>query len=161
MSILSSPEPKAQVTFPDQNLSIVRVSCCRRCCRKLITFSSSSLEPLGQFQPNLAQSIGGWRWFKFVQMKGHILFSRGDNYEIVNYIDKGSVPLVYFKLLFNELHRLNKTTNLKIFLPVYPHGTFYSFWRCNCVVLFYYTHKRTMIKFLGPPTYKNSPCCHF
>ena len=41
---------------------------------KLSTFSSSSLEPLGQFQPNLAQSILGWRRFKFVQMKGPALF---------------------------------------------------------------------------------------
>ena len=36
--------------------------------------SSSSPEPLGQFQPNLAQRILGWRGFKFVQMKGPALF---------------------------------------------------------------------------------------
>ena len=42
----------------------VRPSVC-----KLFTFSSSSPEPLGQFQPILAQSILGWRGFKFVQMK--------------------------------------------------------------------------------------------
>ena len=54
---MSSPEPKAQVSFSYQNLSVVRR--CRRCrCRrKLITFSSSSPEPFNQFQPNLAQSI--------------------------------------------------------------------------------------------------------
>ena len=46
------------------------------------TFSSSSPEPLGQFQPNLAQSIFGWREFKFIQMKGPTLFPRGDNYKI-------------------------------------------------------------------------------
>ena len=56
----SSPQPKSQVSFSDQNLSIV----CRRCrscslCRKLFTFSSSSPEPLGKFQPNLAQIIFG------------------------------------------------------------------------------------------------------
>ena len=68
----SSPELKDQVSFSDQNLFIV----CRR-CRKLFTFSSSSQEPLGQFQPNLAQSILGWRGFKFVQMKGHTL-SQGE-----------------------------------------------------------------------------------
>ena len=34
---------------------------------------SSPLEPLGQFQPNLAQSIG-WRGFKFVQIEGPDLF---------------------------------------------------------------------------------------
>ena len=37
----------------DHNLSVVRR------CRKLFTFSSSSPEPLGQFQPNLSQSILG------------------------------------------------------------------------------------------------------
>ena len=70
LSIFSSPEPKAQVSFSDQNLSVIR-RCrrrcrrcrrrCRRCrCRrKLFTFSSSSPEALGQFQPNLAQSILG------------------------------------------------------------------------------------------------------
>ena len=61
-AFFSSPEPKAQVSFSDQNLSVVRRRRCRcRCrrCRKLFTFSSSSPEPLGQFQPNLAQSILG------------------------------------------------------------------------------------------------------
>ena len=38
---------------------------------------SSSPEPLGQFQPNLAQCIFGWKGFKFVQMKGPTLF-QGD-----------------------------------------------------------------------------------
>ena len=49
--IFSSPNPKAQVSFSEQNLSFVH----RR--RKLFTFSSP--EPLDQFQPNLAQSIFG------------------------------------------------------------------------------------------------------
>ena len=58
--VFSSPEPKAQVSFSDQNLSVVRRLCpCRQRCRKLFTFSSSSPEPLGQFQPNLAQCILG------------------------------------------------------------------------------------------------------
>ena len=56
--LFSSPEPKAQVSFSDQNLAVVR-RCRRRRRRKLFTFSSSSPEPLGQFQPNLAQSILG------------------------------------------------------------------------------------------------------
>ena len=76
-NVFSSPEPKAQVSFSDQNLSVVRrrrCRCRRRRCRKLFTFSSSSPEPLGQFQPNLAQSILGWMGFKFVQMKGSALF---------------------------------------------------------------------------------------
>ena len=34
----------------------------------------SSPEPLGQFQPILAQSFLGWREFKFVQMKDHAFF---------------------------------------------------------------------------------------
>ena len=44
----SSPELKAQVSFSDQNLSVVRRRrcCCRRHC-KLFTFSSST-EPLKQ-----------------------------------------------------------------------------------------------------------------
>ena len=71
--IFSSPEPKAQVIFSDQNLSVLRP---RSHCRKLFTFSSSSPEPLSQFQPNLAQSILGWRGFKFVQMKCPALIQR-------------------------------------------------------------------------------------
>ena len=43
----------AQVSFSDQILSVVRR---RRCCRKLFTFSFSSPEPRGHFQPNLARS---------------------------------------------------------------------------------------------------------
>ena len=64
----SSPELEAQVSFSDQNLSVVRHRCrCRRCrCRKLFTVSSSSSEPLGQFLPNLVQSFLGRRGFKFV-----------------------------------------------------------------------------------------------
>ena len=51
-----SPEPSAQVRFVRCRRRCRR---CRRRCRKLFTFSSSSSEPLGQFQPNLAQSILG------------------------------------------------------------------------------------------------------
>ena len=46
-SIFSSPEPKAQVSFSDQHLSVVHR--CRRPCWRLhkpFTFSSSSPEPL-------------------------------------------------------------------------------------------------------------------
>ena len=61
--VFSSPEPKAQVSFSDQSLSVVRRRRRRRrwrwrCYGKLFTFSSS-LEPLGQFHLNLAQSILG------------------------------------------------------------------------------------------------------
>ena len=45
-----------------------------RCRRKLFTFSSFYPELLGKFQPNLAKNILRWRWFKFVQMKGPVLF---------------------------------------------------------------------------------------
>ena len=56
LSLFSSPEPKAQVSFSDQNLSVVRHRrrCC--CCQKLFTFSSSQGPPY-QFQPNKA-SLG-------------------------------------------------------------------------------------------------------
>ena len=58
--LFSSPESKALVSFSDQNLSVVhRCSSCCWHCRKLFTFSSSPPEALGQFQPNLAQSILG------------------------------------------------------------------------------------------------------
>ena len=70
--IISSPEQEAQVSFSDQNLSVVR--CCRChcccCCRKLFTFSFSSPEPLGQFQPKLVQNILG-------SNEGPLLFPRG------------------------------------------------------------------------------------
>ena len=81
--VFSSPEPKAQVSFSDQSLSVVRRRrrrrrwrwrCCWRCYGKLFTFSSSSPEPLGKFQPNLAQSILRSWGFKFDQIKGHAFF---------------------------------------------------------------------------------------
>lgn len=51
-TIISSLELKAQVSFSEQNLSVV----CRHWhCSKLFTFSSfSTPEPMGRFQPNLA-----------------------------------------------------------------------------------------------------------
>ena len=54
---------KAQVNFFNC-LSFISPFVC-----KLFTFSSSSPEPLGQFQPNLAQRIFCWRGFKFVQWR--------------------------------------------------------------------------------------------
>ena len=96
MLFFSSPEPKAQVSFSDQNLSVVCRLCCCRCRRKLFTFSSSSPEPLGQFQPNLAQSILGWRGFKFVQIKGPSLFQG----EIITQIAK--IYWSYLKIFFSR-----------------------------------------------------------
>ena len=62
--ISSSPEPKAQVSFSDEYFTVVRHRwCCR--CHKLFTVSSSSPEPLNQFQPNLTQIILGLRGFNF------------------------------------------------------------------------------------------------
>ena len=49
---------------------------------------SFSPEPLGHFQPNLAQSILGWREFKFVQMKGPALFQGEMIKKYRKYIDK-------------------------------------------------------------------------
>ena len=60
--------------------SSVRPSVClsdRQSVCKLFTFSSSSLEPLSQFQQNLRQSIFGWRGFKFVQMKNYSILIGG------------------------------------------------------------------------------------
>ena len=83
-NISSSPELKAQVSFSDCLSSVihlyVRMSACPHVC-KLFTFSSSP-EPLGQFQPNFAQSY----LVKGIQIcsnEGSCPFSRGDNYEIV------------------------------------------------------------------------------
>ena len=87
----SSPELKAQVSFSDHLSSVVCLSVClsvRLSVCKLFTFSSSSTEPLGQFQPNLAQNILWWRGFKFVQMKGPALFKGEIIREQRKYIDK-------------------------------------------------------------------------
>ena len=73
ISVLSSSELKAQVELfssPVVRGPSVCPSDCLPIC-KLSTFSYSSSEPLGQFQPNLAQSNPGLRGFKFVQMKRH------------------------------------------------------------------------------------------
>ena len=95
--------------FSDHNLSVVRrlIRCRRlRCCRrrKLFTLSSSSPEPLDQFQPNLVQSILGWRGFNFFfQMKGHDLLS-GDYYEIAK--------IQYTRKIF--LSRTNRPISTKL-----------------------------------------------
>ena len=94
--LFSSPEPKAQVIFFDHNLSVVHHRCrWHCCCRKLFTFSSSSPEPLGQFQPKLTQSIFGWWGFKFVQMKVSTLFHEEKITKLWKYIEnfeKSSSP---------------------------------------------------------------------
>ena len=61
------------------------------------------------FQPNLAQSIFGWRGFKFVQMIDHIFFREKipGNIEIAKYI------LTRFRSLFlqNQRDNFNKTVH--------------------------------------------------
>ena len=60
--------------------------------RKLQKFIEEILksfsEPLGQFQPNLAQSILGWWGFKISQRKGHALFQGEIITKCEKYIDK-------------------------------------------------------------------------
>ena len=58
--VVSSPELKAQVSFSDQNLSVVRRRCHCRChCRKLLTFSSSF--PVPNFNQTWHKaSLGEW-----------------------------------------------------------------------------------------------------
>jgi hypothetical protein len=89
-ALFSSPELKAQVSFSDRFLSVVRLSVCRLAsvvC-KLFTFLTSSPEPLDQFWPNLAQSILRFRGFKVVKIKdqdlfkGEIIGNYEKNYEI-------------------------------------------------------------------------------
>ena len=68
---ITSPELKAK--FKWGFLIQCRSSSVRSSFCKLFTFSSSTPEPLDQFQPILVQSILEWRGFTFVQMKGHAL----------------------------------------------------------------------------------------
>ena len=47
---MNSPESKAQVSFSEQNLSVVRhCCCCHRCCRKLFTVLSFLLNNFSNF----------------------------------------------------------------------------------------------------------------
>ena len=77
-SVFSLPELKATVNFSDR-LSFVVSPYVRpsTCLSKLFTFSSSSPDPLDQFQTNLAQGNLGGRGFKFIEMKGHSI-SQGE-----------------------------------------------------------------------------------
>ena len=71
--IFSSPELKAQVSFSDRLSSVVCLSVHPSICQ-LFLFTTTSQKPLSQFQQNFAQSILGWRGFKFVQMKSPAIF---------------------------------------------------------------------------------------
>ena len=69
------------MNFSDQNLSVPRRWCRRR---KLLAFSSSFKEQIGQYQPNLAQSILGYGYPSFLfSNEGLRSFLIGDNNEIV------------------------------------------------------------------------------
>ena len=69
-----------------QSVLIIILVCCSairqgKCeLHNLTKIKKNSREPPGQFQPKLAKSILGWKELKFVQMKGHPLFFRRDNY---------------------------------------------------------------------------------
>ena len=71
--VFCSPELKAQVSFSDRLSSVVclsvRLSVCSSVCKRFL-FSTSSQEPLGQYQPNVAQSILGCRGFKLFSKEG-------------------------------------------------------------------------------------------
>ena len=58
---------------------------------KLFTFSSSSQEPLGQLQPNFAQSILGWR-----VLKGPHPFPRVDKGQKIKIISK-TLKMFFFR----------------------------------------------------------------
>ena len=75
-----TPDLKDQVSLSDRILSS---PVCLSSVYKLLTFLSSSSEPLDQFQPNLAQRIPGLSEFKFFftyryfWIKGHTLLQKG------------------------------------------------------------------------------------
>ena len=82
----SSPETKAQVSFSDQNLSVV----CRRCCHcprcwhwyELFTFSSSSPNNWANFNQTWHKASLGEGDSIYFSYEGARLFPRGDNYKI-------------------------------------------------------------------------------
>ena len=93
-SVFSSPGLKAQVSFSDH------LSVCPSVC-KLFTFSSSCPEPLGHFQPNLAQSIR----FNFFLYAGPTRpFSNG-------------------RWLQNRKNALTKSSSPKLLVKFYPNLT--------------------------------------
>ena len=55
-----------------------------------------NIVPLGQFQPNLAQSILGWGGFKFLKMKGSALYQGEIITKYKNTLAKFKKPLCIF-----------------------------------------------------------------
>ena len=74
--VVSSHELKAQVSFSDQNFSVV---CCGNlcCCHKLFKFSST-----GQISTKLGIKHPWMKVIKIYSNEGPHHFPRGDNYEI-------------------------------------------------------------------------------
>lgn len=101
ITFLSSPELTVQVNFSDH---LCPSSVCLFVHLFLFIFSTSSPEPQGLFQLNLAQIILGWlKEFKFVILiKGQQLFSRGDNLKLLT-------SLHFFK---NLVSKTNLARNL-------------------------------------------------
>ena len=88
LTLFSSPEPKAQVSFSDQNLSSVRR---RRCCRKRFTFSSnysSSQEPGGNFNQTWHKAFLGEGNSSLFKWKGPTFFQGEIITKLQKYIDK-------------------------------------------------------------------------
>ena len=69
------------IPYLKSNHLVSFIHCFAKSLCELFTYSSSSPEPPGRFQQNLAQSVHKRKGFKFVQKKDHALFLRGDNYE--------------------------------------------------------------------------------
>ena len=71
-AFIRSPELKPQESFSDQNISVSVVDV----VVVVVVVNSSSPEPLGQFHPNLIQSINGWRDSNFFKRRTRP-FSKG------------------------------------------------------------------------------------
>ena len=74
---------------------------------------SSSPEPLGQFQPNLAQhfNILGWRGFKFFSNKGLRALPREDNFELAF---RKYIEIFFLNLLQNPLDQFQPNLAKKV-----------------------------------------------
>ena len=91
----------------------------------LYVISSSTPVPLGQFQPNLAQSIFGQREFTFIQMRGHAV-SGGDNLDILVRINCQLLKILFFRttqpILTKFCTQHSYVTGIKVCLNEGPHS---------------------------------------
>ena len=76
-NVFRSAEPKAQVSYPNHNLSFV-CRCRRQRHLSVVNFSHFLLLQNHWANFNQTQSIFGWSGLKFVQMKDPVLF-QGEN----------------------------------------------------------------------------------